>query len=508
MSTSDDVATAATGESSGSSGKEPTQAGDKTAPSEKKQRLVALAVLKAHSDAETCDRLFWFWVFSQYGKVLRTRQFQKYGHKQFLVQYETEDDVHSAHAGLDGIVVAGHQINLLVSDKREIAMTYSARDYSETNKLIAKGELRSPFDRVWMHVEAAQTLGDVGDCVHVGGLNGEGITRQFTLEMLWNLASQYGTLLAAKMLDRRGSTGCALLQFNTSEEALRFRTLFHQMDIAMLGGRVRFLVTPSKKRNCCSWAHNRTSTTLVSTTTPCRRSLPEVGANSPSRFVVMHFMDNSMDLARVATLLKDDRVPVYASLFVHEKFQQLAAMWASVGEAFEALAVLNGVDGCFMQFGRGIDFQDEPEADSALVASPPASLPSKKHEKQIAEETRPPAPLPASQAPQAQAQHQAEWQPALNAGVANAAQQSLMGSIPVLHPSNLWSPQVVYVTASPYQSLPQPVAPALPQQAQTYVTANAAPAQPGLNFARTMPMFILQQQQQQQQQQWQHHSPL
>eukprot|EP01061_Rhynchopus_euleeides_P000713 TRINITY_DN10518_c4_g1_i1.p1 TRINITY_DN10518_c4_g1~~TRINITY_DN10518_c4_g1_i1.p1 ORF type:complete len:628 (+),score=137.60 TRINITY_DN10518_c4_g1_i1:217-1884(+) len=349
-------------------------------PTKGPSRVVLVILRGNHDMPKRRATMHWFWIFSQFGEVERTRLFSKHGNRQFLVQYVSQGHAKSCHEGLDGTVVDGFNLCVILSHKSEITFEGSSCwEFFKQNTQIREGRLTSPLGQLW-DIRQSTSVGEVGHCVHVAGLLG-GRRKQgalhMSLRMLWRFAGQYGDVKAAKLLGG-GKTGCALVQFASVQEADSFKAKVHQAHFSMGDQHFELLVTPSNKPHCASWAHADSDNTIAFTTTP--PPLRAKGATlAPSRFVAAQFpflptnTPRAVQMERLQQALVDGDIPQPTHMFFHNELQMPAAAYRTLGDAVRAVACLSGEAGAHLQFCT--DCADDSESHRSGSGSPQTTSP-------------------------------------------------------------------------------------------------------------------------------------
>ena len=289
----------------------------------------------------------WFWVLSQFGVVEAIRTFSKHKRTQMFVQYANGQHARSCYSGLNGTEVSGFSPSVIISDKPNVDLEHST-DFTDLNRAIRLGKARSPLNKLWV-VHSSDVFGRVGDCVHVAGLLGVEKACQgggITLPMLWRVAGQYGTLVAGKLL-AQGKTGCALLQFQSPQEAETFRKNIQVQKIQCESQKFHLVASKSSKPHCANWANTCQETTILAKETPPPppSMFPPL---PPQRFVTCILPRDSGTLS----CLSGNQVPRFSTIHCSANPRLVTVEYESVGDAFWSLAMLNGVGGIVMSFGK------------------------------------------------------------------------------------------------------------------------------------------------------------
>ena len=247
-------------------------------PSTEGERRVVLIVFKGGNADGQClwdvSRVrFWFWVLSQFGVVERIRLFNKHGNKQFFVQLYSTQDAKSVYRGLNGRLICGYLLVVIMSHKHEIALEkYRCWEFTRENAALREGTLRSPFNRLWV-IQDLANLGSVGDCVYISGLlpvehgseqdlpppeiqaDGKPAsphrTVYITRRALEVFASQYGDVVGAVYARlSHDLPECALTQFTSCDAAGVFLENVGSFSFAIGVYTFRLTAAQSSKTNC------------------------------------------------------------------------------------------------------------------------------------------------------------------------------------------------------------------------------------------------------------------
>ena len=283
--------------------------------------LVVLRDLETTTDGEAKLETV-FWLMSQFGKVEKISLFtsQRDCKEQVLVQYETHETASLAMEYLNGRDIEATGVDdqpwkctfvIVFSTVPELSFkkeNENNQTYEELNTSIEEKERTSPYNFLWGEQVAGDGWlvprqedemkgqipkctsslppGKVGTCIYLSGLPDPPNKEEpiITADMLFRVGSQYGKIVAAKVLSHNAKK--AIIQFHTEEDAERMRRCFDSFGI--FGKKIT--TAKSTLPNASNWSGVLSEKLMYS----LRNEEPSVEAESkvsPSRAVIVYEWD-------------------------------------------------------------------------------------------------------------------------------------------------------------------------------------------------------------------------
>eukprot|EP01060_Flectonema_neradi_P014156 TRINITY_DN20873_c0_g1_i1.p1 TRINITY_DN20873_c0_g1~~TRINITY_DN20873_c0_g1_i1.p1 ORF type:complete len:670 (+),score=134.51 TRINITY_DN20873_c0_g1_i1:75-2012(+) len=326
-----------------------------------------------------------FWIMSQFGKVQKVSNFLRDNKVQLLVQFAESSCADTAMGYLNC-----REYSQSIPDSSEtsvfkFAIVHSSvsqltfkkqddknKDYEEQNLLIEKGELASPLDFVWgenkgngwlcprqeesskgcipTSTGASLPKGEVGSCIYLSYAQ----DFKVTAENLFRVCGQYGSVIAAKILQKHD--GKAIVQYASKDEADVARK---KLDGVTVGGK-KFVAKQSHHPNALNWngeqSENEPKLFSQLDDLPCE-SVPNM--YQPSRVVWIRSIDQTLATAMTESLSKQS-----LPLPTHQECDGASATFTfkKVEEAFLCIAHFNGTqpEGFPQRICMGFAYDPDP----------------------------------------------------------------------------------------------------------------------------------------------------